>query len=84
MASDGRDSGEAEAERDVETVLEKDPEIGADGRDTLARSLSKEEDMLQVQHEPDSTGPIAGEKITMRVGNRTTKSLYVLCSIIVF
>ena len=49
MASDGRDSGAAEAERDVETVLEKDPEIGADGRDTLARSLSKEEDMLQVQ-----------------------------------
>ena len=33
--------------------------------------------MLQVQHEPDGAGPIDGGKITMRVGNRTTKSPYV-------
>ena len=62
-------------------MSEEEPVIvggGAEpGRETLARSLSREEDMLQVQHEPDGAGPIDGGKITMRVGNRTTKSLYV-------
>ena len=50
-------------------------EVG-NGGTTLARSLSKEGDALQVQHEPDPGGPIDGGKISMIVKNRATKSLY--------
>ena len=32
--------------------------------------------MLQVQHEPDPAGPVDWGKISVRVGNRTTKPLY--------
>jgi hypothetical protein len=41
----------------------------------MARSLSKAEDTLQVQHTPDPSGPANGGKLSMSVGNYTTKSL---------
>ena len=48
---------------------------GGGGAASMARSLSKAEDTLQVQHTPDPSGPANGGKLSMSVGNYTTKSL---------